>query len=32
VLRVVATMPHNPNGKVDEAALRATMPPCTDGN
>jgi acyl-CoA synthetase (AMP-forming)/AMP-acid ligase II len=30
VVRVVAAMPHNANGKVDEAALRATMGPCTD--
>ncbi len=30
VVRVVAAMPHNQNGKVDEAALRATMGPCTD--
>ncbi|MEO6595684.1 MAG: AMP-binding protein [Planctomycetota bacterium] len=30
VLRVLSTLPHNANGKVDEAELRATMGPCTD--
>ncbi len=29
-VRVVASMPHNQNGKVDEGALRAMLGPCTD--
>lgn len=29
-VRVLPALPHNQNGKVDEAALRATMGPCTD--
>ena len=28
-VHVVAMLPHNPNGKVDEAALRAMLPPWT---
>ncbi|MBL8727718.1 MAG: AMP-binding protein [Planctomycetes bacterium] len=30
VVRVLAALPHNQNGKVDEIALRATMGPCID--
>ncbi|MBL9078626.1 MAG: AMP-binding protein [Planctomycetes bacterium] len=30
VVRVLPALPHNQNGKVDEAALRASMGPCTD--
>ena len=30
VVRVLASLPHNQNGKVDEIALRATIGPCTD--
>jgi acyl-CoA synthetase (AMP-forming)/AMP-acid ligase II len=30
VVVVLAALPHNQNGKVDEAALRATIGPCTD--
>jgi acyl-CoA synthetase (AMP-forming)/AMP-acid ligase II len=30
VVQVLAVLPHNQNGKVDEIALRATMGPCTD--
>ena len=29
-VHVLTTLPHNQNGKVDEAALRASIPPCTD--
>lgn len=28
---VLAALPHNQNGKVDEAALRRSLTPCTDG-
>ncbi len=27
---VLAALPHNSNGKIDEAALRASLPPCID--
>ncbi|MBL8750836.1 MAG: AMP-binding protein [Planctomycetes bacterium] len=30
IVRVVAAMPHNQNGKVDEGALRAMLGQCTD--
>jgi acyl-coenzyme A synthetase/AMP-(fatty) acid ligase len=30
VVRVVPGLPHNANGKVDEAALRALVGACTD--
>jgi len=30
VVVVLAALPHNANGKIDEQALRALLPPCTD--
>lgn len=29
-VHVLAALPHNPNGKVDENRLRAMLPPCTE--
>ena len=31
IVRVLPALPHNQNGKIDEAALRAAIEPCTDG-